>query len=156
MAIKTKSEPKKVTKRAKRAPREDVVLVITEHVVPEELPVVPEELPVVPEELPVVPEELEEELPVELEELEEELPVELEELPVEALAPQLFCGEELEGQLVFEEVVKCKKLRVLKEGKPLVNEIGEYLNPLTNRYVKVGTTLYKRLIKDGMICVVPV
>jgi len=142
MAIKTKSEPKKVTKRAKRAPREDVVLVITEHVVPEELP--------------VVPEELEEELPVELEELEEELPVELEELPVEALAPQLFCGEELEGQLVFEEVVKCKKLRVLKEGKPLVNEIGEYLNPLTNRYVKVGTTLYKRLIKDGMICVVPV
>lgn len=135
MAIKTKSEPKKVAKRAKR---QNVELVVTELVVPDVVPDVVEPL-------------------AEKEELE--LP---EELPVDELVgAELRCSfpeEVVEGQLVSssDEEVKPKKLRVLKEGKPLVNEAGEYLNPLTNRYVKVGTTLYKRLIKDGMIYVVPV
>jgi len=46
-----------------------------------------------------------------------------------------------------------KKIRLKKpsQPKPLVNEKGEYLNPRTNRYVKEGTTLYKQLVKDGII-----
>jgi hypothetical protein len=35
--------------------------------------------------------------------------------------------------------------------KPLINSEGLYLNPRTNRYVKVGTSAYNKLVKDGVI-----
>ena len=94
--------------------------------VPEDLPVVPEELPVVPEELPVVPEES-------LELTPEEFICESAELPNE-------CLEEL-------------PLKTLKE-KPLRNEAGCYLNPKTNRYVKENTSIFKKLVKEGVIVLV--
>ena len=52
-------------------------------------------------------------------------------------------------------LVKSKKPRkkASNEEKPLINELGEYLNPETNRYVKPGTQLFKRLLKEGVIVV---
>ena len=144
MPIKTKTEKKVVTKKITK--RNNVDLVVTELGVPQEYP---DEVVV-----PVVPDEPVEEQPVDLPPLVED-PVVGANGPAEPLSSVA----EVQGELVSssdEEVAKPKKTRVLKEGKPLVNEVGDYLNPLTNRYVKVGTTLYKRLIKDGMICVVPV
>jgi len=44
-----------------------------------------------------------------------------------------------------------RKPRKPSEPKQLVNEKGEHLNPRTNRYVKVGTSAYKQLVKDGVI-----
>lgn len=138
----TKSEKKTIRKASKRDV--PVELVITELVVP----VVPDEPLAEKEELLEQPEE---------QSVEERV----EELVGANACAEPLCSvpEEVEGQLVSssdEEAQKPKKPRVLKEGKPLVNEAGEYLNPLTNRYVKVGTTLYKKLIKEGMICVIPV
>jgi len=47
--------------------------------------------------------------------------------------------------------VSKKRVRKVAEPKPLVNERGEYLNKLTNRYVKQGTSAYKQLVKQGVI-----
>jgi hypothetical protein len=49
--------------------------------------------------------------------------------------------------------VSKKRVRKVAEPKPLRNERGEYLNKLTNRYVKQGTSAYKQLVKDGVIVV---
>lgn len=138
----TKSEKKTIRKASKRDV--PVELVITELVVPDEHLAEKEELLEQPEEQPE----------------EQSVEERVEELIGANACAEPLCSvpEEVEGQLVSssDEEVKPKKTRVLKEGKPLVNDVGDYLNPLTNRYVKVGTTLYKKLIKDGMICVVPV
>lgn len=47
--------------------------------------------------------------------------------------------------------VSKKRVRKVVEPKPLINEKGEFLNPRTNRYVKTGTSMYKQLVKDGII-----
>lgn len=46
-----------------------------------------------------------------------------------------------------------KMKRVKKEVAPkaLINEVGDYLNPKTNRYVKAGTAAFKKLVKEGLI-----
>jgi len=46
-----------------------------------------------------------------------------------------------------------KVKRVKKEVAPkaLINEAGDYLNPKTNRYVKVGTAAFKKLVKGGLL-----
>lgn len=154
MPVKSTKSEKKVAVR-KVSKRDNVELVIKEKSCPDVYDE-PEEL-VVPVVVPDVVPVLE---PAPVEE-EEPAPPQVEEQSVAEELVEPLCSslqeEEVEGQLVLEELLeKSKKTRVLKEGKPLVNETGEYLNPLTNRYVKVGTTLYKKLIKDGMICVVPV
>jgi len=42
-------------------------------------------------------------------------------------------------------VKKCAKFR------PQVNEAGDYLNPITNRYLKFGSSNFKKLLRDGVI-----
>jgi hypothetical protein len=37
------------------------------------------------------------------------------------------------------------------KSKPLVDEAGNYLNPLTNRYVKFGSSNFKKLLSAGII-----
>jgi len=147
MTIKTTKSEKKVTIR-KTSKRDAAELVLKEKSCPDVYPKPEDELVVlvVPDE-PLAEEPVVEEQPVKEQPVEEQ-PV-LEEQPVEVSAELVSSSDE-------ELLEKPKKTRVLKEGKLLVNDVGEYLNPLTNRYVKVGTTLYKKLIKDGMICVVPV
>jgi hypothetical protein len=56
------------------------------------------------------------------------------------------CEEQIEEP---EEVIvlakKCAKVR------PQVNENGDFLNPLTNRYVKFGSSNFKKLLQQGII-----
>jgi hypothetical protein len=56
------------------------------------------------------------------------------------------CEEQIEEH---EEVIvlakKCAKVR------PQVDENGNFLNPLTNRYVKFGSSNFKKLLRDGVI-----
>jgi hypothetical protein len=128
-------------------------------VVPEDLPVVPEDLPVVPEDLPVVPEVV---VPEDLiivpevvvpEDLiivpEVVVPDELHVVPDESLelTPEEFICE---SSVLPDECLEELPLKMLKE-KPLRNEAGCYLNPKTNRYVKEGTTIFKKLVKEGVI-----
>jgi hypothetical protein len=42
-------------------------------------------------------------------------------------------------------------LKKCVKSKPLVNENGDYLNPLTNRYVKFGSSNFKKLLSAGII-----
>ena len=51
--------------------------------------------------------------------------------------------EEIEEPVVLAK--KCAKVR------PQVNENGDFLNPLTNRYVKFGSSNFKKLLRDGVI-----
>jgi hypothetical protein len=46
------------------------------------------------------------------------------------------------------KVKRCKKEVA---PKPLQNEAGDYLNPKTNRYVKHGTSAFKKLVKEGLL-----
>ena len=46
------------------------------------------------------------------------------------------------------KVKRCKKE---VPPKPLQNEAGDYLNPKTNRYVKHGTSAFKKLVKEGLL-----
>lgn len=92
--------------------------------------------PVVEETYPVLEPVVEEADPV----LEETEPV-LEEAPCSP------CDEELLEELIEEPVLAKKCCKV----KPLVNENGDYLNPLTNRYVKFGSSNFKKLLNAGII-----
>jgi hypothetical protein len=51
--------------------------------------------------------------------------------------------EELVEPIVLAK--KCGKV------KPQVNENGDYLNPITNRYVKFGSSNFKKLLNAGVI-----
>ena len=53
------------------------------------------------------------------------------------------CEELIEEPLVLAK--KCAKVR------PQVNENGDFLNPLTNRYVKFGSSNFKKLLQQGII-----
>lgn len=53
------------------------------------------------------------------------------------------CEEPIEEPLVLAK--KCAKVR------PQVNENGDFLNPLTNRYVKFGSSNFKKLLQQGII-----
>jgi len=44
-----------------------------------------------------------------------------------------------------------RKTKKPSAPKPLRNQAGDYLNPRTNRYVKVGTSAFKQLLKDKTI-----
>jgi len=69
--------------------------------------------------------------------------------PLESVLEEVECPacEELieEHEEVIVLAKKCSKLR------PQVNENGDYLNPITNRYVKFGSTNFKKLLRDGVI-----
>ena len=58
--------------------------------------------------------------------------------------------EEMMFELSPEEYLEEPCCKVVKE-KPLRNEAGCYLNPLTNRYVKENTANFKKLVKEGHI-----
>jgi len=53
------------------------------------------------------------------------------------------CEEQIEEPIVLAK--KCAKVR------PQVDENGNYLNPLTNRYVKFGSSNFKKLLQQGII-----
>ena len=53
------------------------------------------------------------------------------------------CEEPIEEPITLAK--KCAKVR------PQVNEAGDYLNPITNRYVKFGSSNFKKLLRDGVI-----
>jgi hypothetical protein len=56
------------------------------------------------------------------------------------------CEEEVEESIEpITLAKKCAKVR------PQVNENGDFLNPLTNRYVKFGSSNFKKLLRDGVI-----
>ena len=82
-------------------------------------------------------EEFKEELKEEVkQEIKEDVKEELEALKV----ANLPCDDE---PLCLSK--KCVK------SKPLVNENGDYLNPLTNLYVKFGSSNFKKLLSAGII-----
>ena len=56
------------------------------------------------------------------------------------------CDEQIEEQI--EPIVLAKKCAKVR---PQVNENGDFLNPLTNRYVKFGSSNFKKLLRDGVI-----
>ena len=56
------------------------------------------------------------------------------------------CEEQIEEH--EEPIVLAKKCA---KSRPQVNENGDYLNPLTNRYVKFGSNNFKKLLRDGVI-----
>ena len=82
--------------------------------------------------------------PVKVELVKEELPV-AEELPVEV--PSV----ENEEPVFDEDEPSSKRQKKIKLDKPLINNAGDYLNPLTNRYVKTNSQLFKKLVRDGII-----
>lgn len=53
------------------------------------------------------------------------------------------CEEQIEEPIVLAK--KCAKVR------PQIDEAGNYLNPLTNRYVKFGSSNFKKLLNAGII-----
>jgi hypothetical protein len=53
------------------------------------------------------------------------------------------CDEQIEEPITLAK--KCAKVR------PQVDENGNYLNPLTNRYVKFGSSNFKKLLQQGII-----
>ena len=53
------------------------------------------------------------------------------------------CEEEHDEQITLAK--KCAKVR------PQVNENGDSLNPITKRYVKYGSSNFKKLLRDGVI-----
>jgi hypothetical protein len=56
------------------------------------------------------------------------------------------CDEQIEEQIEpITLAKKCAKVR------PQVNENGDFLNPLTNRYVKFGSSNFKKLLQQGII-----
>ena len=55
------------------------------------------------------------------------------------------CEEQIEHEEPITLAKKCAKVR------PQVNEAGDYLNPLTNRYLKFGSSNFKKLLRDGVI-----
>ena len=110
------------------------------------------ELPLVEEEQPVL--EVNEEEPV-LEPVLEvlEIPSVTFEAGANACCESVLqevvcppCEEQTEEQIEpITLVKKCAKVR------PQVNENGDFLNPLTNRYVKFGSSNFKKLLRDGVI-----
>jgi hypothetical protein len=56
-----------------------------------------------------------------------------------------LCEEQIEHEEPITLAKKCAKVR------PQVNENGDFLNPLTNRYVKFGSSNFKKLLRDGVI-----
>ena len=118
-------------------------------------------------ELPLVEEEVKEEEVKEEEVKEEEVKEEIQEEPIlevlevpsvtfeaganaccesmeEVQCPP--CDEQIEEQI--EPIVLAKKCAKVR---PQVNENGDFLNPLTNRYVKFGSSNFKKLLRDGVI-----
>ena len=69
--------------------------------------------------------------------------------PLESVLEEVECPPCEEPIEEHEEVItlakKCAKVR------PQVNENGDFLNPLTNRYVKFGSNNFKKLLRDGVI-----
>lgn len=136
----TKPDKKKRV-RINRTNPPEVVHETSEEVVHE---VVPE---VIPEVVPEVVQE-EEEKPVDVV-FEEHLGV-LSEEPVSN--QRMLIEPEDEENCPISPCVSPKKSRVkLFKQKPLRNEKGEYLNPITNRYLKEGTTAFNKLVKLGVI-----
>jgi hypothetical protein len=68
----------------------------------------------------------------------------LESLLVEVECPP--CEEQIEEHT--EPIVLAKKCAKVR---PQVNENGDYLNPITNRYVKFGSNNFKKLLQQGII-----
>jgi len=78
--------------------------------------------------------------------------VEPEPLAVSSLPPPPIDEEyDCDNCPVSPCAVSKKRVRKIVEPKPARNENGDWLNPRTNRYVKVGTSAYKQLVKDGII-----
>jgi hypothetical protein len=111
-------------------------------------------------ELPLVEEEEVKEEEVKEEEVKEEEPVlEVLEVPSVTIEPganaccesvlqEVSCPPCEEIEEPVEQIVlakKCSKLR------PQVDENGNYLNPLTNRYLKFGSSNFKKLLNAGII-----
>ena len=69
--------------------------------------------------------------------------------PLESVLEEVECPPCEEPTEEHEEPItlakKCAKIR------PQVNENGDFLNPLTNRYVKFGSSNFKKLLRDGVI-----
>lgn len=110
------------------------------------------ELPLVEEEQPVL--EVNEEEPV-LEPVLESL-----EIPsvtfeaganacCESVLQEVACPPcDKEHEELIEPITLAKKCAKVR---PQVNENGDFLNPLTNRYVKFGSSNFKKLLRDGVI-----
>lgn len=110
-------------------------------------------------ELPLVEEEVKEE-EVKEEEVKEEEPVlEVLEVPSVTIEPganaccesvlqEVSCPPCEEIEELVETIVLAKKCAKVR---PQVNENGDFLNPLTNRYVKFGSSNFKKLLRDGVI-----
>lgn len=104
---------------------------------------------------PAQQEEVKEVLEPVLEVKEEELKEEEEALEV----PCILFEEGANGPAPPLEEVSCPPcddespvlLKKCVKSKPLVNENGDYLNPLTNRYVKFGSSNFKKLLSAGII-----
>lgn len=105
------------------------------------------ELPLVEEEQPVL--EVNEEEPV----LEPVLEPVYQSVTFEAGA-NACCEPILEvecppcEELIEEPITLAKKCAKVR---PQVNENGDYLNPLSNRYVKFGSSNFKKLLQQGII-----
>lgn len=108
-------------------------------------------------ELPLVEEEVKEE------EVKEEEPIlevlEVLEVPsvtfeaganacCESVLQEVACPPCEEIEEPVEQIVLAKKCAKVR---PQVNENGDFLNPLTNRYVKFGSSNFKKLLRDGVI-----
>jgi hypothetical protein len=100
--------------------------------------------------------ELKEEELKEVQELKEEELKEVQELKEEEFKQEVKeeVKEELEAlkvaNLLCDDEPLCLSKKCVK-SKPLVNENGDYLNPLTNRYVKFGSSNFKKLLSAGII-----
>ena len=108
----------------------------------------------------VVPPAQQEELKEEV--LEPVLEVKEEELKEEEVALEVPCvlfEAGANGPAPPLEEISCPPcddelpvlLKKCVKSKPLVNENGDYLNPLTNRYVKFGSSNFKKLLSAGII-----
>lgn len=56
------------------------------------------------------------------------------------------CGAEHEE--LIEPITLAKKCARVR---PLIDEAGNYLNPITNRYLKFGSSNFKKLLQQGII-----
>ena len=77
--------------------------------------------------------------------------VDVAEQMVNLLEKNLSSTEDSDDPISPVSSPKKRKLRKPSDPKPLINERGEYLNSRTNRYVKSGTSVYKQLVKEGVI-----